>query len=1058
MHFSITVDRTPLHTIVRASGELDVFTGHQLSQRVHREVENGCRRLLDLTDVTFADAAALRVLDRMRAQMAEVDGSMRIVGWSPRFLRVCQLAGLERAFGLSEPRPPDPGPPRSDHRRRGTRLVKDAPVTSSVPLDLAASPRDNLYAFGKTWGTFGEDPLVSTFHGAMYASIGTSRQQPLFGYAGTGITKVRFVGEGASERLQMRGKETGFFYDLRTGEVIETWDNPFTGETVEVFPFLNDKIGGELTLEMPKLFVGDAEEHGVHMNENVDAVRRRVAAVHPAVGGLRRRGAARVGLRARVPEPGHAVGLAEVLDGRHDQPVGALRHLHLQARARGPRPRLGALPCRVLTGLAVLAVDADGRLRPRGRRDDRPAAQPQDDPRARRRTARRSAPTPRRTTPSTSRHRRTGTCPARSCRRGRPTPATPRARRDPRAARQDVAMTVRRSPRAPRWSPLRFARQSALGHRRGQTLTLVAVSALITACIAFVPVYDRAMQQALVDTLLAQASTDEKTVTVQSEATVNAGGATEARDPRDLLGMVPDDVAARLGPPVLGRTAFVTPVVGDVPPTGTLVWRDGAFTSITILSGSCPDAPAEIMVSEADAENFGLSLGSTPTVAAGVDEPGVPLEVVGTYEPHDSPWWQGLALVGISMVSQGTDPSAAHDAWLTTEETFVDSPILPGETSQTGAVVPAGTTDVDAVLALGDRLQEMSRDVSGQGRDLRVLTHLDEVTEDVRAQTRQAHRTVPLLMAPMAVLTLFVLWLVLGAATQQRRGEVAVARLRGRGPAGAVGLLLVELLPVLLIGVVPGVAIALVGGAVTRALLPGEAPFEAGPGFVSAVLIAVAALVLTTVAAAVRVAREPLEGLVRSGRVRVPAVGARPARRLPDRRRRDRRPRLRDRKSQRVIRPRRARAPGTARRTAPRPPRDTCCGRRRAPAAGPGPSRVRRDPARDGTTPGDARGGRRDHRGQRSGRLLPRRPRHRRTEPRQRQRARRRGSRRARGRIARPGRGARGGERRRPDRSARDPRHGRPQHPGRRARGVPPDRPLPTRRAERGGVAGHRAP
>lgn len=144
-------------------------------------------------------------------------------------------------------------------------------MTNSVPLDLAASPRDNLYAFGKTWGTFGEEPLVSTFHGAMYASVGTSRLQPLFGYAGTGITKVRFVGEGSSERLQMRGKETGFFYDLRTGEVIETWDNPFTGETVEVFPFLNDKIGGELTLEMPTLYVGDAEEHGVHMNENVDA-------------------------------------------------------------------------------------------------------------------------------------------------------------------------------------------------------------------------------------------------------------------------------------------------------------------------------------------------------------------------------------------------------------------------------------------------------------------------------------------------------------------------------------------------------------------------------------------------------------------------------------------------------------------------------------------------------------------------------------------------------------------------------------------------------------------
>src|SRR5688500_5179631 len=70
-------------------------------------------------------------------------------------------------------------------------------------------------------------------------------------------------------------------------------------------------------------------------------------------------------------------------------------------------------------------------------------------------------------------------------------------------------MSAWRSQRASRWSPIRFARRSALGHRRGQALALVAVSALITACTAFAPLYDRAMQQALVDTLLANASTDE---------------------------------------------------------------------------------------------------------------------------------------------------------------------------------------------------------------------------------------------------------------------------------------------------------------------------------------------------------------------------------------------------------------------------------------------------------------------------------------------------------------------------------------------------------------------
>lgn len=425
-----------------------------------------------------------------------------------------------------------------------------------------------------------------------------------------------------------------------------------------------------------------------------------------------------------------------------------------------------------------------------------------------------------------------------------------------------------RSRRAPRWSPIRFARRSVLGHRRGQTLALVAVSALITACTAFAPVYDRAMQQALVDTLLAHASPAEKAVTVQSEATVDAGGAAEARDPRDLRAMVPGDVVALLGPAVLGRTASVTPVAGDLPPTGPLVWREGACEHVRVLSGTCPEAPGEILVSEVDVETFGLSVGSTSTVSAAVNgQPGVRLVVVGTYATSDETWWQGQKLVGISSISRGTDPSAAHDAWLTAEETFVDAAVLPGETSQAGALVRTETAGVDELLRLDDRVDEMSDDVRGNGRDLAVLTGLGDVTQSVRAQTRQAHRTVPLLMAPLAVLAVFVLWLVLAAATQQRRGEVAVARLRGRGPAGAVGLLLVELLPVLLFGVVPGAVAALLGGALARAMLPGAAPFETGLGFAMALVLAVAAVVLTTVAAAVRVAREPLDSLMRHGRV-----------------------------------------------------------------------------------------------------------------------------------------------------------------------------------------------
>lgn len=422
------------------------------------------------------------------------------------------------------------------------------------------------------------------------------------------------------------------------------------------------------------------------------------------------------------------------------------------------------------------------------------------------------------------------------------------------------------------WSPARFAWGSAAGHRRGQTLALVAVSALITACTTFAPVYDRAMQQALVDTLLAAATIDGRTVTVESDAVVDAGGATDARDPRELQALVPPAMSAVLGPPVLGRTAVVTPVAGAVPPTGSLVWRDGACAHVRLLSGACPTAAGEILVSEADAETFDLAVGSVTAAGTEDDGPELRLEVVGTYAPRDASWWQGLALTGTSAVSHGPDPSAAHDVWLTTEDTFLSSAVLPAETSQVRAVVPTPATGVDEVLALGDDARELARDLRADGEDLHVRTDLGDLTEDVRAQADQARRTVPLLMAPVAVLALFVLWLVLTAATRQRRGEVAVARLRGRGPAAAAALLLVELLPVLLVGVVPGAAAALAGGALARELLPGTAPFEAGPGFATAVALAVSALVLTALVTTARVAREPLADLLRSGSAATPSA------------------------------------------------------------------------------------------------------------------------------------------------------------------------------------------
>jgi hypothetical protein len=132
-----------------------------------------------------------------------------------------------------------------------------------------SDPATNAHLFGKLWGTFGDEPEYGVFHGTMFGSVGDHKLRPLFGYAGTGVTMCRPLADGG---VQLRGKETGWFTDLATGEVIDHWDNPFTGERVEVFHFLNDRIGGSLGLEMPRLTMGDAAESTV-MNESSAQVR-----------------------------------------------------------------------------------------------------------------------------------------------------------------------------------------------------------------------------------------------------------------------------------------------------------------------------------------------------------------------------------------------------------------------------------------------------------------------------------------------------------------------------------------------------------------------------------------------------------------------------------------------------------------------------------------------------------------------------------------------------------------------------------------------------------------
>ncbi|HEU5037339.1 MAG TPA: FtsX-like permease family protein [Nocardioides sp.] len=416
-------------------------------------------------------------------------------------------------------------------------------------------------------------------------------------------------------------------------------------------------------------------------------------------------------------------------------------------------------------------------------------------------------------------------------------------------------------------------------YRPFQAVVIALLAALVTACAAFAPLYDRAMRQALADIVIdrtpPQFSGLQVTGTVDQEYGFGYHSQAPPPEPELVLSKVPPDLRAHYRDPIMGYSALVMRSPGGLTdPRSELLWRDRQCEHLEMVDGACPSAAGEIAVSQADADQFGLTTGTTFEVA-GVPGNGrhpaptsTDLTVAGVYRQVPGDYWFGTTLTGRSGTSDPVPPSHIQgDVWVTPRTTFEsrDLPTLPQATSSVDLPLDRDAVGVDDLLAMGTAIDDLSgRTNSISGASLSYLSGMSDLAEDVRAQTGQSRVTVPLLMAQLGLLAVVVLWLVLLAVTEQRRPEVALARLRGRGRRGARRLLVGELLPVALAGVVPGVALALLGTWFARSVvLPGSAPFELRLPLLYALLIAVAVLTLVTVVAVVRVTREPVVTLLR---------------------------------------------------------------------------------------------------------------------------------------------------------------------------------------------------
>ncbi len=130
-------------------------------------------------------------------------------------------------------------------------LAAAAATGKSEKLDFTTT-RDNLYAFAKLWGALSDnenDELVWGGHqGTFFAVIPGQRIVPLVGYVGCGSLQFRLRPDGG---LDYRGKDATFYTDLHTGEIIDTWKNPWTGELCKVAPYIHEKVRTSLPTEWP---------------------------------------------------------------------------------------------------------------------------------------------------------------------------------------------------------------------------------------------------------------------------------------------------------------------------------------------------------------------------------------------------------------------------------------------------------------------------------------------------------------------------------------------------------------------------------------------------------------------------------------------------------------------------------------------------------------------------------------------------------------------------------------------------------------------------------------
>ena len=94
-----------------------------------------------------------------------------------------------------------------------------------------------------TCSTIDDKPIVYWWYGRMYSRVQGEKDKLLFRVEGMNIRACTSISDPErGDGFRMVSRELLFYQDPETGEIVDKWANPWTGETVDVLHVANDPV------------------------------------------------------------------------------------------------------------------------------------------------------------------------------------------------------------------------------------------------------------------------------------------------------------------------------------------------------------------------------------------------------------------------------------------------------------------------------------------------------------------------------------------------------------------------------------------------------------------------------------------------------------------------------------------------------------------------------------------------------------------------------------------------------------------------------------------------